>query len=103
MPILGPDGQPTTAAPLTLDQLPAVPDEIVLTVIRTVEAALASGTHPSQQSVVEIALLGSLARDLRDARKRRERKCVSTFRSENSAEDAITDERDPAETKNPPR
>jgi len=76
MPILGPDGNPIHGSDPPsgvvslnpIDQIPAIPDEALAAVLQQCRGALQAGAPVSAQVRVDLGLLASLARTIRDQR-----------------------------------
>ena len=78
MPLLDAAGNPvgTTTSPASnglilepLDQIPAIPDGPLQAVIAQCNAALQSGMQPNSHIGIDLGLLASLARTVRDQQK----------------------------------
>ena len=78
MPLLDAAGNPvgTATPPVSnglilepIDQIPVIPDEPLKMVIAQCNAALKSGMQPNSPAAIDVGLLASLARTVRDQRK----------------------------------
>lgn len=78
MPLLDAAGNPvgTATPPVSnglilepIDQIPAIPDEYLQVAIAQCNAALKSGMQPNSPIGIDLGLLASLARTVRDQRK----------------------------------